>query len=131
VAVDLEVPVRVGGEPVVVAAVDDHGVVVGDPAGGQQRLEPGLVDEVAAKRVLKVLLPVQLDGALDVAAVVGAGVLVDLDVDEAGRADVLLRPVGGDEHVIAAHELFLRVVVMRSGCADGQARAGRARRASR
>jgi hypothetical protein len=32
VAVKLEVPVRVGGEPVVVAAVEDHGVVVGDTA---------------------------------------------------------------------------------------------------
>src|ERR671927_43737 len=89
VAVELEVPVGVGGEPVVVAAVEDHGVVVGDAALGEQLLETLLVDEVAADRVLQVLLPVELDGTFEVAAVVGAGVLVHLDEDEAGGVQVL------------------------------------------
>ena len=62
------------------------------PSLGQQLLELALVDEVAAQRVLQVGLPVQLDGALEVAAVVGAGVLVDLDEDEAGLAEVAPRP---------------------------------------
>ena len=83
VAVELEVPVGVGGEPVVVAAVEHDGVVVGDAALGQQRLELLLVDEVAADLVLEVGGPVELDGALDVALVVGGGVLVDLDEDDA------------------------------------------------
>ena len=63
VAVELEVPVGVGGEPVVVAAVEHDGVVVADAALGQQRLELLLVHEVAADRVLQVLLPVDPHGA--------------------------------------------------------------------
>jgi hypothetical protein len=107
VAVELEVPVRVSGEPVVVAAVEHHGVVVGDAAGREQRLEAGLVHEVTAQGVLQVLLPVQLDGTLEVAAVVGAGVLVDLDEDETGGTQVFLGPVCGDEHIVAAHGVLL------------------------
>ena len=103
VAVELEVPVGVGREPVVVAAVEDDGVVVGDALGGQQLLEAGLVDEVAAHRVLQLGLPVELDGAGDVAAVVGGGVLVDLDEDRVGGVEVLLGPVGTDQGVLAAH----------------------------
>ena len=82
VAVQLEVPVRVGGEPVVVAAVEHDGVVVADAPLGEQLLELLPVDEVAADRVLQVGLPVQLDRPGDVAAVVRAGVLVDLDQDD-------------------------------------------------
>src|SRR5271166_6096551 len=79
VAVQLEIPVRVGGEPVVVAAIEDHGVVVGYAPVGQQFGELLRVDEVALDRVLQIAAPVELDRAGDVAAVVGAGVLVDFD----------------------------------------------------
>ena len=79
VAVQLEVPVRVRGEPVVVAAVQHDGVLVADAALGEQRLELLLVDEVPTDRVLQVGLPVDLDRAGDVATVVRRGVLVDLD----------------------------------------------------
>ena len=103
VAVELEVPVGVGGEPVVVAAVEHHGVVVGDALGAQQRLELLLVDEVAAHLVLEVGRPVELDGSLDVALVVGRGVLVDLDEDDLVVVEVVLDPLGGDERVLAAH----------------------------
>ena len=111
VAVELEVPVGVGGEPVVVAAVEHDGVVVGDAALGEQRLELLLVDEVAADLVLEVGRPVELDGALDVALVVGGGVLVDLDEDDAVGVEVVLDPLGGDERVLAAHGGVLLVVV--------------------
>jgi hypothetical protein len=63
VAVELEVPVGVGGEPVVVAAVQHDGVVGGDAAVGQQCLELRLADEVTADLVLQVGLPVQAHGA--------------------------------------------------------------------
>src|SRR5205807_6618921 len=119
VAVELEVPVRVGGEPVVVAAVEDDGVVVADAARRQERLELLLVDEVPAYRVLQVLLPVQLHGAGKVAAVVGGGVLVDLDEDHAGPVEVLLGPVGRHEYRVATHGLPLEW--------DGWARARRRR----
>src|ERR1700761_4770810 len=52
VAVELEVPVRVGGEPVVVAAVEDNGVVVGDTAVTEQLGELLGVDEVTPDGVL-------------------------------------------------------------------------------
>ena len=102
-AVELEVPVGVGGEPVVVAAVQHDGVVVGDALLGQQRLELLLVDEVTTDLVLQVGGPVELDGALDVALVVRRGVLVDLDQDDAVVLEVLLDPLGGDECGLAAH----------------------------
>jgi hypothetical protein len=52
-------------------------VVVTDALVRQQLRELLRVDEVALDLVLQVGLPVQLDGAGDVAAVVGGGVLVD------------------------------------------------------
>ena len=103
VAVELEVPVRVRREPVVVAAVEHDGVVVADAALGQQLLELLLVDEVAAHRVLQVLLPVELDRPGDVAAVVRGGVFVDLDQHDVVVAAVLFDPVGVDEYFLPAH----------------------------
>ena len=103
VAVVGEEPVRVGGEPVVVAAVEDDGVVVGDATLREQGLEPLLADEVVADAVLEVLGPVDLDGVANVALVVGLGVLVDLDEDDLGVVEVLLDPVCVDERGVAAH----------------------------
>jgi hypothetical protein len=103
VAVQLEVPVGVGGEPVVVAAVEDHGVVVADALVGQELLEALLVDEVTADRVLKVLGPVDPDGVADVVLLVGGRVLVHLDDRDGRVVQVLLEPIGVDQDVAAAH----------------------------
>ena len=103
VAVQLEVPVRVRGEPVVVAAVQDHGVVIADTLVRQQLRELLLVDEVALDLILEFGLPVQPDGACDVAALVGGGVFVDLDEDGVGCIEIALGPVGGDQDVGASH----------------------------
>jgi hypothetical protein len=84
----LEIPVRIRGEPVVVTAVEDHGVVVGNTAIGQQLGELLGVDEVPHDGVLELGAPVQLDHALDVPAVIGAGVLVDLDEDDVRRVEI-------------------------------------------
>ena len=99
VAVELEVPVRVGREPVVVAAVEHDRVVVGDAALGQQGLELVLVHEVAADLVLQVLLPVDAHGTADVVLVVGGRVLVDLDEHHLVVVEVGLDPVGVDQDV--------------------------------
>ena len=107
-AVQLEVPVGIRGEPVVVAAVQHDGVVVGDALGGQQRRELFLIQEVAANTVLQVLAPVQPDGAFDMATVVGAGVLVDLDEHGLGCIEILLCPIGGDQDVGASHGFSFR-----------------------
>ena len=104
VSVELEVPVGVRGEPVVVAPVQHDRLVVADSARGQQLLELHLGDEVAADRVLQIGLPVDPDGVRDVALLVRGGVLVDLDQDHRRVLEVRLHPVGVDEHVVAAHE---------------------------
>src|SRR5882724_6856658 len=103
VPVQLEVPVRVGGEPVVVPAVQDDGVVAGNAALRHKGAESGLVHEIAANRVLQVLLPVDLYGVADMTLVVGAGVLVDLDEDSARVAVMGLDPFGVHEDVGTAH----------------------------
>src|SRR5918995_1584426 len=60
VAVEAEVPVGVGGEPVAVAAVQHHLRVVADPEPVHQGGEGFGADEVAADRVLEVVAP--MDG---------------------------------------------------------------------
>src|SRR5947209_2006294 len=71
VAVELELPVGVRREPVVVAAVEHDGVVVADALAGQELLEALLVHHVALGRRLQLGGPVHADSTLDVAAVVG------------------------------------------------------------
>src|SRR5262249_26468618 len=58
-------------------------------------------------RVLQLGLPVDLDGARDVAAVICGGVLVDLDEDDVVCVEVLLGPVGRDQGGLATHECSL------------------------
>jgi hypothetical protein len=103
VAVQLELPVGVGGEPVVVAAVQHDGVVVADALLAHQLREVVLVDQVADLGLLQLRGPVQAHGAGDVAAVVGGHVLVHLDEDDRGVLEMGLGPVGVDEHVCATH----------------------------
>lgn len=85
--------------------------------------KPYLVDEVAADRVLQVLLPVDLDGVLDVVLVVRRSVLVDLDDDDLRVVEVRLDPVGVYQDVAAAHVFSSGAVA--AGC--GSAGAMRAR----
>src|SRR5690606_20589155 len=109
-----------GGEPVVVAAVEDHQVVVGDALGGQQFLEALPVDDVTSLRILQLVLPVELHGTRDVPAVVGGRVLVDLGEHHTRGVEVLLGPLDGDKHVFTAHggthfpDVFLAGLVDRS-----------------
>jgi hypothetical protein len=93
VPVELEIPVRVRCEPVVVAAVEHDRVVVTDASLGQQLLELLLVDEVTPDGILQILLPVQLDRTRDVAAVVCGGVFIDLDKNNVLVAGMLGDPV--------------------------------------
>jgi len=63
------------------------------PRFGEQLRELLLVNEIAAHRILQVLLPVQLDSAGNVPVVVGRGVLVDLDENRVGGIEIALGPV--------------------------------------
>src|SRR5579871_3264442 len=101
--VEPEVPVRVRGEPVVVPAVENHQVVVGDAARRQQFLEAVPVNEVAAHRVLEILLPVDLYRVGDVALVVSGGVLVHLDKHHPRITEMGLHPVGVHQDIGAGH----------------------------
>ena len=92
VAVVLQVPVCVGGEPVVAVAVEDDRVLVGDAAAAEQLAERLGGQEVAADGVLEVGLPVEADRAGDVGLGVEGGVLVDLDDPESESSSGAPRP---------------------------------------
>src|SRR5215211_1239171 len=106
VPVDLVVPVGVGGEPVVVAPVQDHGRVRGDAQGVLELGELLGRDEVAAQRVLEVGVPVDGHGPADVPAGIGVGVLVDLDEAQVGVVQVGGQPVGGDQQLITIGHVY-------------------------
>ncbi len=100
VAVVEEVPVGVGGEPVVAIAIEDDGVVVGDPAAAHQLAEGLGVEEVALDLVLEVELPVEADRAGDVRLGVQRRVLVHLDDPDRVVIEVLGDPIGLHQHVV-------------------------------
>src|SRR6266481_939981 len=97
-AVELQLPESVSGEPVVVVAIKKDGGVVGNAGGAEKPFESGLVDQVAADAVLELGLPVAGDRAGDVALVVGGGVHVDFDEAEIGGIEILSGPIGGNEN---------------------------------
>jgi hypothetical protein len=109
VPVVLQIPVGVGGEPVVAVAVEDDRVVVGDPAAAEELAERLGPEEVALDLVLQVLLPVEADGARDVRVGVERGVLVDLDDPNRVVFQMVLDPLGLDENVlrVVGHSDFL------------------------
>jgi hypothetical protein len=107
VTVHLEHPEGVGGEPVVVVAVEDDRVAVADAGFAEELFDIGLAEDVATGLILQLAGPVEADGARDVAFVVGVGVDVDLDELNAGVGAVLGDPVGGDEYVLSWHGSML------------------------
>src|SRR6266481_3631121 len=98
VAVDLHLPQRPGGEPVVVVAVEDHRCIVADAGLGHQPFEGVLRDDVAFHRVAELRRPVPGYGACDVTLIVSRGVDVHLDEANAGILAVFCDPRGLDEH---------------------------------
>src|SRR5882762_4079678 len=97
-AIKLQLPEGVGGEPVVVVAIEKDGGVIGNAGGAEKLFESGLVDQVAADVVLELGLPVPADGAGDVALVVGSGVDVDFDEADVGGIEILSGPISGNEN---------------------------------
>jgi hypothetical protein len=100
VAVVREIPVGVGGEPVVAIAVQDDRVVVGDPPAAEQLAEILRAEEVALHLVLELLLPVEADRTRDVRLRVQRGIFVDLDDPNGLVAQVILDPLRVNEHVL-------------------------------
>jgi hypothetical protein len=109
VAVVLQVPVRVGGEPVVAVAVEDDRVGVRDAARAEQRAERLRVEEIAPDLVLQVAHPVEADRPRDVGLGVERRVLVDLDHAQVGVTEMLLEPARLDEHVLGVGHTHLLI----------------------
>ena len=93
-AVQLQLPKGVGGEPVVVVAIEKDGGAVGNAGGAEKFFERGLVDQIAADVVLELGLPVPADGAGDMSLVVRGGVHVDFDEAEIGGIEIASGPIG-------------------------------------
>src|SRR5215204_1302353 len=107
---ELQHPVRVRREPVVVPSVQDHGGIGADPRRREKLGELGLADVVAPHRRVQVGRPVPRDRVVDVALLVGLGVLVHLDHPDVRVLHVLIEPVGLDERVgfgVSRHALLL------------------------
>ena len=102
----LQLPVRPGGEPVVVVAVQHDRRVRADPALRQQLAQVLLRRDVATDPVGELARPVPADRAAEVALLVGGRVDVDLDEADVRIAEMLLGPVGVDEGA------WVRVIVM-------------------
>src|ERR687897_24703 len=102
-------PVGVGGEPVVVPAVEHDGRVRADARPLEEAAQALLVDVVPSPAVVEIDEPVPADRVADVASLVGGGVLVDLDQPNAGVAGVPSDPIGVHErlgvHVITHPDL--------------------------
>ena len=111
-AVNFEEPKTVGGEPVIVVAVNNHGVVGRDAGAADQFFECFAADDVAANLVLELRLPVEADRAGDMAGVVGLGIDVNLDEFDVWFAEVFFDPIGRNEDfrmcVTGCHKTFLR-----------------------
>jgi hypothetical protein len=75
-------------------------VVVRDAARAEQLAERPRVEEVAPDGILEVLAPVEADRARDVRLGVQRRVLVHLDDAHGGVLEMILHPLGVDEHVL-------------------------------
>ena len=98
-ATQLQEPIRVGGEPVVVPAVEDDRGLGADAGGREQIGEAPLVFVVAADVRVQIGRPVPAHRAADVTLLVGGGVLVHLDDADGWIVEMGFEPVRGDQRV--------------------------------
>src|SRR5262249_6310906 len=104
VTVVFEQPERIGGEPVVVIAVQDNRRLGRDTCVGGQFLEVFLADDVARNLILKLRLPVEGNRAGQVTGLVLRGIDIHLNETLVGVFEVLNSPIGGNEHI--GHDSF-------------------------
>ena len=93
VAVQLQLPERPGGKPVVVVAVQDNRGVVVDSRRAKQFFELVLRNHVAHDRVAQLRRPVPADGARHMTLIVGRRVDVDLGDANLGILEMVSDPV--------------------------------------
>ena len=98
-AVDLQLPERPRGEPVVVVAVEHDGRLVVDAGAPEQLFELLHRHDVADERVAQLGRPVPAGGARHVSLIVRGRIDIHFDDADARVGGMLRDPVGGDEHV--------------------------------
>jgi hypothetical protein len=98
-AVDLQLPERPRGEPVVVVAIQDDGGLVVDAGAPEQIFELLHRHDVADNRVAQFRGPVPAGCARHVTLIVGGGVDVDFDDAHAGIGGVLGHPFRAHQHI--------------------------------
>ncbi len=94
-----QLPVGIGGEPIVVVAIQYNCVVIGDARVTHQLLERVPADYVAAQLVHQLGFPVPADSARDVSLIVGGRVHVHLDQLDPGVVEVIGDPGGRDQYL--------------------------------
>src|ERR1700688_1613045 len=92
VSIILQLPKSIGGEPIVVVAVEQNRRVVGDAGPAEQMVERLFGDQIPTDVILKLSLPVPADSAGNVALIVSAGVDVDFHQTNFGVVQVLGSP---------------------------------------
>jgi hypothetical protein len=100
VPVVLQIPVGVGGEPVVAITVEDDLVLVRDAAAAERPAEVLTAEKVAFDLVLEVYPPVEPDRLRDVCFGVQPWVLVHLDDPDPVVVQVLLEPLRLHQYVL-------------------------------
>ena len=97
-AVDLQLPERPRGEPVVVVAVEHDRRIVVDAGLPEQLFELVRRHDIAHHRIAQLSGPVPPGGAGHVALIVRSRIDVHLDDADAGIGRVLRDPFGRHEH---------------------------------
>src|SRR5262245_17613885 len=92
--VDLHLPQRPGGKPVVVVPIDHHSGVLVDPRCGHQLFELALRQDVASHGITKLAVPRPCDGTGHMAFLICLSVYIDLHDSHAGIGGVLDHPLG-------------------------------------
>ena len=108
----LQLPEGVGGEPVVVVAIQHYGRVGADARLSQELAHLLGGQDVARKLVVELGRPVPADGARDVALVISLRVNVNFDEPHARIAKVLGDPLGRHDRFgvcNACHFLILQL----------------------
>ena len=92
-AIKFEKPEPIGGKPVIIIAVKNHGITWRNPGAADKLFEILRADDVAANLILELCLPVETDGAREVSRLIGFRIYVNFDEFDTGLAKILLDPV--------------------------------------
>ena len=96
-AVIFHLPEGPSGKPVVVVAIEDHRGVVVYAGTAQEAFHLFFADDITAKGLLKLIVPIPGHGSRHMALFVGGGVNIHLNQTNVGVASVFGDPLGGGQ----------------------------------